>query len=506
MHAEPTRRIRRLRAAAAAAVATLALASGCTPSGPGEPTPTSPSASPTPRDFTVLTTEKPGTFDPAAAVSSADATVALDVFQRLMVVQAGGPDLKPDAATDCLYTSPTVYECKLTEGLVFSNGNKLTAADVKFSIDRAYRLGIDGTSVTLLNSLQRVEKVDDLTVRFHLKWADSQFGFALATPAASIVDEQTYDPDAVRGNDKMPVGSGPYALAKSDAGGLTFTRIQGYQGATTGVIDRIRLAYAADSPAVEQAMTGKTVDAVWRGLDTAAVARMDAEAAASQDRRTKGGYAKTELHNTRMQRLIWNPSSSNRARADLRVVVSQALQADRTLTSLVPPASTESVASFPAGGRPTIKQPSGERVKLTLTYDSHVPDEGDLARLLRDRLEERGGLSVLLKPDSGGTDLVLTDKPAWVNIPFGWLQPYLDAPLPGSKAKLAHLDQSARETSDANAREALLGEIQQQAAADLTVLPMSLGPQTLYLSQTTSVAGDPFGPAWQLGLWSFRRA
>ena len=38
-----------------------------------------------------------------------------------------------------------------------------------------------------------------MTVRFVLSRPDTQFGWALASPAASIVDEQVYDADEVRG-------------------------------------------------------------------------------------------------------------------------------------------------------------------------------------------------------------------------------------------------------------------------------------------------------------------
>lgn len=156
------------------------------------------------------------------------------------------------------------------------------------------------------------------------------------------------------------------------------------------------------------------------------------------------------------------------------------------------------------GGRPTVAPVSGDRVNLTLGYPSKAPGEADLARLLRDRLENNGGFSVQLRPDATDTDLLLTDRSAWLNTALGWLQAYLDEPLPGSEAKLADLDQSARITSDANTRQALLGEIQQQAASDLTVLPISLGDETFFVGKNVTLAGDPFGPGWQLGLWSFR--
>lgn len=490
-----------MRSAAIALVAALALA-GCTPQPAPLPTPTpTPSA---PRPFTVTTTERAGTFDPAAAVTSADAVVALNTFSRLMVVHAEKGELKPDLATDCLYTSPTTYECELPRELVFHNGHALTASDVKFSIERAYRLGVARTSVALLDSLQRVDVVSDQVVRFTLRWADTQFGYALAAPSASIVDEELYDPDAVRPNAGQAVGSGPYKLVTTADDTLVFERFAEYKGADTGGLDTIRLAYAADSAAVEKAMADATTDVVWRSLAPAAQERLAAEASASPDKLTKGGFARYPLPGVRVQRLVWNPSSPGRAQAELRQVVALSLQADRTLTSVVPPIAEGSIVAFPIGGQPSVPQLGGQRLKLTLSYTSGAPGQADLARLVRDRIETLGGLSVQLLPDGADADLYLTDRPGWLNTAFGWLQAYTDNPLPGSQAKIADLLRRARETSDAAQRAALLAEIQQQAAADLTVLPISQGDETLYLGKGVTLSGDPFGPGYQLGLWSFR--
>lgn len=480
----------------------LALA-GCTPGGT-VPTPTSTPSAPQ-RPFTVMTTERPGTFDPAATTTAADAIVALNTFGRLMIVHAEKGELKPDLATDCLYTSPTSYECELRKDLTFHNGHALTASDVKFSIERAYRLGVARSSTALLDSLQRVEVVNDQTVRFTLRWADTQFGYALASPAASIVDEEIYDPDAVRSNEGQAIGAGPYKLVTTAADQLVFERFLDYKGADTGVIDTIRVAFAPDSPSVEKAMAEGSTDAVWRSLTPAAVERLAAEAAGSPDRTTKGGFTRQQLPAVRVHRLVWNPDSPARAEADVRQVVALSLQADRTLASLVPSNVAGAVDAFPVGGQPEVPQLPGHRGKLTLGYSSLAPGQADRARLLRDRIESQGGISVQLLPDTDDTDLFLTDRSGWLNTAVGWLQVYTDNPLPGSAAKLAELSRRARETPDPAQRQTLLAEVQQQAAADLTVLPIAQEQETLYLGRGVTLQGDPFGPGYQLGLWSFRR-
>ncbi len=485
-----------------AALLGLLVIAGCTT----QPAPPSPTASPTPsvkRPFTVTTTEAPASYDPAAATTSADAIVALNTFSRLMVVHPEGADLKPDLAQDCLYTSPTSYECQLPTGLTFHNGHALTASDVKFSIERAYRLNVPRSSIQLFDSLDRVDLVDDQTVRFQLKYADTQFGYALATPAASIVDEELYDPDAVRSNDAQAVGSGPYALVTTAPDHLIFERFERYKGALTGSIDTIRISFAADSAAAEEAVVAGATDVIWRSLSPAALERLTIEMNEGGGV-TKSNFRRVPLPQTRLQRLIVNPASPFRDNAEVRGAVAAALQADRSAASIVPPTVAGAVASFPVGGEATIPEVGGQRPRLTLGFTAKAPGQRDLAGLIRDRLEESAGLSVLLQPDSIDADLILTDRPAWVNTAFGWLQPYVDDTLPGTQAKVDDLVRNARSTPDAATRAALLAEIQQQAAVDLTVLPQSLGTETLLLGPGVTLQGQPFGPAWQLGLWSLR--
>ena len=63
-----------------------------------------------------------------------------------------------------------IYEFKLRQGLRFHNGEPCTAEDVKFSFER-YK---GGSAAELRANVQRVEVVDPLAVRFHMKepWLD----------------------------------------------------------------------------------------------------------------------------------------------------------------------------------------------------------------------------------------------------------------------------------------------------------------------------------------------
>lgn len=496
--------MRNRRWLSAVPVAALVLLAACQ-----TPTPVAPSAagssSARPSEFTVMTTVPITQADPAAITDDASAIVAYNVFQRLMTALPGQQALKPDAASDCQVRSPTVYECTLKEDLQFSNGDELTTSDVKFSVERAYRLASPGSSATQLAALDRVQIVSPLVIRFLLKWPDRNFGFALAGPAASIVDEDVYDKDEVLPPRTPPGGSGPFALtALTDAGAL-FTRYERYNGANPVSLPVINLVYAADSGAVEQAMEHNHVDVVYRGLSSPAIKRFTAQMGTTQDGRTSTGYAKTTLPNTRVHRLLWNVASPHRLDASLRRALAVSLQGDRTLDSIIPDSVEGHVHSFPLGGSPTVRPPKGKRITLTLSYGSRIPDERDRAQQVRDRIESAAGVSVRLTPDDAGADVLLSDQGAWTYTPFAWLQPYLDAPLPGSADKIDELSLRARGTTDAGVRDVALSEIQQQAAADAVVLPISQDDETIFLGPQVTLLEPAFGPGWQLGLWSMRQ-
>lgn len=475
----------------------LALLTACTPN---TPPPASPTPSPTPREFTVITTGEITTADPAMALSDTDSILINSVYQRLMTVLPSTGELKPDAATDCLFTSKLVYECTLPENLVFHNGHTLDSADVRFSLQRALRLNTADTSVGLLAALRRIETPDAYTIKFHLSWADNQFGYALAAQAASIVDAEAFDPDAALPLDTLPVGSGPFQVESIEPELTRFSRFEKYLGPRTALLPALRLAVVADSVAAEAAIADGSADVVWRSLDNAALQRLTDEIAASPERVTEQGFSRLALPGFRIARLVWNPDSRRRAKAVLRQGIAAALQADRTLGSLVPVGVTDHASAFAVGGRPELPELNGQRINLVLGYDSSAPGHADLARLLRDRIESLDGVSVRLV-SSGAADLWLTDAPAWVNTATGWLQRYLAYPLPGSETKLAALELRARTTTGA-ARTAALTELQQQAAVDATVLPVSQGEGILFLGKGVKLIGEGFGSGQTLGLWA----
>lgn len=453
-----------------------------------------------------MTTDTIKTADPAAVADTGSTMLTQNVFQRLMTMDPTQPQwLKTDAAQECEYPTKTVYECVLRQGLKFSNGDPLTSADVKFSIQRALRLDVPGSSASLLGSLRRIETPDKLTVRFVLSRYDTQFSRALAGPAASIVDAKVYNPDRLQSLEQPIVGSGPFKVIKITKDELDLGKYLGYRGYAMAQVGNAVIRTMPDSASIEEAMRRHQTDVVWRGLSSAAQQRLQAQISSSKDQTSKAGFRQLALPGGRVEQLLWNPDSKHRGSSALRAVIAAALQEDRTMDSVVPTTVPGHRASFPLGGKADIKVTWGNRIPLTLGYDPTAPNSLDLATQIRTRLENTGGLSVLLRPNDPGADLQLVDRKAWTPTGVAWLQPVIDNPLKAQQSQIAAGLQKARQAGVGSPQlSSALAELQQAAAEAKTVLPISQAPEYVYIGPGTTAAANGFGPGWQLGLWGMK--
>jgi peptide/nickel transport system substrate-binding protein len=448
-----------------------------------------------------MSTDQIRVADPAAITDAASTVLSLNVFQRLMTADPGGSVLKPDAARDCLFTSSTTYTCTLNEKLAFHNGHPLTSSDVKFSIERAARLNVPGSSAVSLSSLRRIQTPDQRTVRFVLSRVDTQFGWALASPAASIVDEELYDADRVRGPNDPIVGSGPFVVNKYTGNQLQLSRYADYVGRNPAQLPDLVYRSVADSPTIEDAMTKGKVDVVWRGLDTPAVTRYSQQVIQNANHETINGFTQNVLGGARVLQLAWSPTALTRLNKPLRQAIAVALQGDRTSDSIVPTGVEGHTAAFPLGGRAKPKVTWKSRINLTLGYDATMPNGQDLATQIRGRLENTGGLSVQLRPGDLNADLNLVDRKAWTATALAWLQPYLDAPLPTAASTVKTIETEFRATTDGNTADRQLAALQKQAAVDLTLLPISQSDEHIYIRRGVEMSGGSYGPGWQLGFF-----
>ena len=113
--------------------------------------------------------------------------------------------LVPGLATAWSWVDDLTLELTLRSGVKFHNGQDFTSEDVIFSVERI--LTTPGGSA--YETIDNVEAVDPLTVRIHMKQADSQLVNKLTT-FLSILPKATFDEMGVDAYAQAPVGTGPY--------------------------------------------------------------------------------------------------------------------------------------------------------------------------------------------------------------------------------------------------------------------------------------------------------
>lgn len=207
-------------------------------------------------------------LDPAAAYDIGEWNILRNTFQTLLSYPRTGTDPVPDAADKCGFTDQMgeTYRCTVRSGLQFSNGDPLTAADVKYSIDRQLAIRDPNGPSSLLDNVDRVETPTESTIVFHLKTPDATFPFKLATPAAAIVDSKVYPENKIYAGYNV-VGSGPYKLDSFNPGDKAeFSKNPHYKGYAKLNNGKIELRFFKDSAAMEKALRAGSIDLMNRTM------------------------------------------------------------------------------------------------------------------------------------------------------------------------------------------------------------------------------------------------
>ena len=160
----------------------------------------------------------PTWLDPAESLGIITPFVYNYALHDAVVKPMPGNPLSPSLAESWSASKDgLVYEFVLRKGVLFHNGDPVTAEDVKFSFER-YR----GTAAKLLkDKIKEVQVLDPGRVRFTLKepWPDFMTFYGTpATGAAWIVPKAYVQKVGDDGFKKAPIGAGPYRFVSFTPG------------------------------------------------------------------------------------------------------------------------------------------------------------------------------------------------------------------------------------------------------------------------------------------------
>ncbi|HSB01049.1 MAG TPA: ABC transporter substrate-binding protein [Anaerolineales bacterium] len=178
----------------------------------------------------------PSSWNPFNGGGYAMGTVGL-VYETLYIYDPLADKFTPWlAAEDMHWAEEKIMEVRLREGLTWSDGEPLTADDVKFTFDLADPHGQYKASLNFLrlwNFLDSIEKVDDLTV--HFKFNETPYQeigvFFYQTP---IVPKHLWESrdvaDITGGANEKGIGSGPYIFESNDQSRQVLVRNENWWG------------------------------------------------------------------------------------------------------------------------------------------------------------------------------------------------------------------------------------------------------------------------------------
>ncbi|MFI5802687.1 ABC transporter substrate-binding protein [Streptomyces sp. NPDC051561] len=215
----------------------------------------------------VGTTDRVTSLDPAYAYDAGSWAIFSNVYQSLLTLKSGIPTPIPDAAKSCGFVGKKLvtYQCELNDNVVFSNGGKVTAEDVKFSFDRILRNKMTVGPRSLFASLKSVQ-VSGNKITFNLLSGDATFPLKIASGAGAIVDRSKY-PAAGERTDGGVDGSGPYVMAAFSKEQVASLRPNPrYRGAVQKAGQPVDVRYYKKADDLLAAWEGEEVDVTHRKL------------------------------------------------------------------------------------------------------------------------------------------------------------------------------------------------------------------------------------------------
>lgn len=169
-------------------------------------------------------------LDPHATVIIGAQPLYRAVFDSLTVVDHKG-NLSPALAVSWRAVDDTTWEFKLRSGVKFSNGETITASDVKFSFDRVLNPNNNLPVRTRVTDISAVSIVDPLTVRIT---TTQPFGLLpkviVVIPIISAKYFTSVGPDEFG---RKPVGTGAFVLVDFERG--LFARLRARTDSWRGV-------------------------------------------------------------------------------------------------------------------------------------------------------------------------------------------------------------------------------------------------------------------------------
>jgi peptide/nickel transport system substrate-binding protein len=226
-----------------------------------------------------------GSADPAMTKTGDDETVALQIFNSLVAPPRGTLDVELDKLQPVLAQSWDIspdrktWTFHLRPGVKWQKGyGEVSAEDVKFSFERQMDPKLGGVHGASFKSIDSIDIVDPLTVRFNLKATDPFFHVEALIPGFGrfIVPKKAVEELGEKFG-FQPVGSGAFEFSEyRPQEAIILKAFDGYFGGRAP-LDELELRYIPDNNAATIAFIGGELDVTGGDRDPKWVKNMQAQ-------------------------------------------------------------------------------------------------------------------------------------------------------------------------------------------------------------------------------------
>ncbi len=200
--------------------------------------------------------EPPNLNPTGGAAAAIDEVVYANLFEGLTKFKSDGSVVSALAKSWIISANGLEYTFTLNQDVLFHDGTKLTADDVKFSLDRARNENSTNAQKSLFEDIKSVETIDATTVRVTLAVPNGSFITNMAWGDAVIVSEKS-----ISKAETAPVGTGPFKFLKWVKGDrIELVKNNSYWGEEVS-LDKAVFKFISDPTAAFAAMMAGDIDA-----------------------------------------------------------------------------------------------------------------------------------------------------------------------------------------------------------------------------------------------------
>ncbi len=452
----------------------------------------------------VGTTDKINILDPAKAYDYFSSNIMQNVMVGLVNYKVGTSELVPELATGWeAKEGGKVYIFHIRKDARFNNGDPITAPVIAWSLNRTMKLNGD-PAFLLTDVVEKVEALDDYTLKFTLKKPDVTFVSRLGYTVGYPVNPKEYPADSFFNDAPMKSCSGPYQITEWVRDVKIVLEENPYWYGPKPKTKRIVILFYEDAATLRLALENGEIDVAYRHLDPRDFLDLKNlgmvktyEGASPQIRYIVFNVKKAPFNNVYVRRAI--AYAVDRQRIIDNVFVGLA----KPLYSMVPMGMWSHKDVFPERDLSKARQllqkagySKSNPLKITLWYTPthYGTTEADVAQVLKESLEETGMIKVDIKYAEWSTYVDYFLNGTMGMFLLGWYPDYIDpddytAPFLGTEGAKSlgsfysdpQMDEwleEARTYTDMNKRTEFYYKIQEKLAEDVPYLPLWQGVAT----------------------------